>query len=276
MSCTDLMYQFYPPYFSHKTTPSENGKLTNPVPYESQHVTAPGSYCCPGDVRHTKIRDTDPTSDIPDPESQPKGSQYFNANCVLLTYFNGDTATNVDEHFSRALSQPSSFTLEKNGSQNLRRSDTPLMCQRKLPPSFWNSAYQPPRPSFASGSSADYPRDYLTSPWYTLSNNWPYHFAASQSYSNAPDFARSFPYSSFDSASKLGPSYQSLMLRSGFDSRNSKYEMSKLSDSLQGAGSYYASLQRFGADLSSNVNYDSSTTSSLDYPLQSMRKDICW
>jgi hypothetical protein len=50
--------------------------------------------------------------DIGDKEgsSEPKGTQYLNPNCVLLTYFSGDTATVVDDHFTRALSQPSSYS----------------------------------------------------------------------------------------------------------------------------------------------------------------------
>lgn len=55
-----------------------------------------------------------------DPELEPKGSQYMTSNCVLLTYFNGDCSAEVDEHFSRALSQPSSFSLDK-GIQTHRK-----------------------------------------------------------------------------------------------------------------------------------------------------------
>ena len=52
-----------------------------------------------------------------DTDSHPKATHYVSANCVLLTYFNGDAATNVDEHFSRALSQPSSFNAENQGTK---------------------------------------------------------------------------------------------------------------------------------------------------------------
>ena len=48
---------------------------------------------------------------------EPTATHYVSANCVLLTYFNGDAATNVDEHFSRALSQPSSFNAENQGTK---------------------------------------------------------------------------------------------------------------------------------------------------------------
>ena len=49
---------------------------------------------------------------------QPKATHYLTTNCVLFTYFSGDTATSVDEHFSRALSQPSSYTLDKPTPNN--------------------------------------------------------------------------------------------------------------------------------------------------------------
>ena len=38
-------------------------------------------------------------------EGEEEGSaQYLTANCLLLTYFNGDAANLVDAHFDRALS----------------------------------------------------------------------------------------------------------------------------------------------------------------------------
>ena len=53
---------------------------------------------------------TDGTDSLPN-------AQYLSANCMLLTYFSGDISTNVDEHFTRALSQPSSFSAEHQGSK---------------------------------------------------------------------------------------------------------------------------------------------------------------
>jgi len=42
-------------------------------------------------------------------QQQPTSTQYISDTCVLLTYFTGDIESNVDEHFARALSRPSSF-----------------------------------------------------------------------------------------------------------------------------------------------------------------------
>lgn len=44
--------------------------------------------------------------------TQPAEAEYLSSRCVLFTYFQGDIGDVVDEHFSRALSQTSSFTSE--------------------------------------------------------------------------------------------------------------------------------------------------------------------
>uniref|UniRef100_A0A672TE80 Vestigial like family member 3 n=1 Tax=Sinocyclocheilus grahami TaxID=75366 RepID=A0A672TE80_SINGR len=43
-------------------------------------------------------------------ETQPAEAEYLSARCVVFTYFRGDIGDVVDEHFSRALSQPSAFS----------------------------------------------------------------------------------------------------------------------------------------------------------------------
>ncbi|GFR67917.1 transcription cofactor vestigial 3-like protein [Elysia marginata] len=49
---------------------------------------------------------------------QPKATHYLASNCVLLTYFQGEAASLVDEHFTRSLGQASSFTLDKPPTSN--------------------------------------------------------------------------------------------------------------------------------------------------------------
>ncbi|MEQ2232255.1 hypothetical protein ILYODFUR_009354 [Ilyodon furcidens] len=44
--------------------------------------------------------------------TQPTEAEYLSSRCVLFTYFQGDIGDVVDEHFSRALSQSSSFSIE--------------------------------------------------------------------------------------------------------------------------------------------------------------------
>lgn len=54
-----------------------------------------------------------------DKSEQPKDTQYLSANCVLMTYYTGDISSNVDEHFSRALSQPSSYSPDGKVSKGM-------------------------------------------------------------------------------------------------------------------------------------------------------------
>jgi len=49
-------------------------------------------------------------------QQQPTSTQYISDSCVLLTYFTGDVESNVDQHFARALSQPSSFGPDYHGT----------------------------------------------------------------------------------------------------------------------------------------------------------------
>lgn len=44
--------------------------------------------------------------------TQPAEAEYLGSRCVLFTYFQGDIGDVVDEHFSRALSQSSTFNSE--------------------------------------------------------------------------------------------------------------------------------------------------------------------
>lgn len=47
-----------------------------------------------------------------DPAAEATSAQYLTANCVVVTYFTGDSAQVVDEHFSRALNGEKSPTGE--------------------------------------------------------------------------------------------------------------------------------------------------------------------
>ena len=39
---------------------------------------------------------------------QPKDTQFLSANCVIMSYFDGSVTSQIDEHFSRSLSQTAS------------------------------------------------------------------------------------------------------------------------------------------------------------------------
>ncbi|XP_054163752.1 probable serine/threonine-protein kinase DDB_G0282963 [Oppia nitens] len=66
-------------------------------------------------------------------------AQYLSANCVVYTYFSGDTSSVVDQHFNRALNQQT-----YNSANDKQTKDIPVpMSQRSFPPSFWNVNHQP-------------------------------------------------------------------------------------------------------------------------------------
>lgn len=133
-------------------------------------------------------------------------------------------------------------------------SEKPLMCHRKLPPSFWNSAHKPPQ--LATGSNFDYSRDpYFPSSWYSLQNNWPYRLPPH----SHTDLGGSLPYSSFDAPGKFGSTYQSLMFPGSYDSRQSKYDFAKNMESLAGTSSYYG-LSRLGMDFTGKGNVEPPVT----------------
>ncbi|OWF41339.1 transcription cofactor vestigial-like protein 2 isoform X1 [Mizuhopecten yessoensis] len=272
-NCADMMYPLYPPYFPHKTSTNDISKYgsTGSVPVYDHASTAYPSI--PESVNTNVTRNADVGSANIDMEAQPKASHYVNPNCVLLNYFTGDTATVVDEHFSRALSQPSSFTADR-GTTPLRKTDKPLMCHRKLPPSFWNSTYRPPattNPLGPSGGGLDYSRDTYFSPsWYSLQNNWPYRLPSH----GHSDIGQSLSYPSLDTSSKLSNPYQSFVFPGSYDSRPSKFDFSKNMDPLSGSSGYYG-LSRLGMDFPSKSNIES-TVSGLEYQLQSARRELCW
>lgn len=57
------------------------------------------------------VRRSGSDSELKD-STQPAEAEYLSSRCVLFTYFRGEIGDVVDEHFSRALSQSSSFNNE--------------------------------------------------------------------------------------------------------------------------------------------------------------------
>ncbi|XP_043275483.1 protein vestigial isoform X2 [Venturia canescens] len=77
-----------------------------------------------------------------DSEDGESRAQYINANCVVFTHYRGDAASEVEEHFQRALAH-----------DKLKENISP-MSMRNFPPSFWNSQHP--------GDVYEYPTD----PWH--------------------------------------------------------------------------------------------------------------
>ncbi|XP_054829049.1 transcription cofactor vestigial-like protein 3 isoform X2 [Eublepharis macularius] len=123
-----------------------------------------------------------PNKQEEDEKDQPAEMEYLNSRCILFTYFQGDIGSVVDEHFSRALNQASSFNSEsvlsksKAGLNPLWRENSAIASQRSgFPASFWTSSYQTPPPPCLAGVHHDFP---VTAPS-TFStadpSNWPGH-----------------------------------------------------------------------------------------------------
>ncbi|XP_022100443.1 transcription cofactor vestigial-like protein 2 isoform X2 [Acanthaster planci] len=196
MSCLDVMYQsayqpyqHYPFYQRHFTQKFGHYKMQEPPDHDpsytphtqsvppatststgyssslyhhhhalhSHHGSPPANAS--GLPHQASVKKEDkPTVEEAEPTVE---AEYINSRCVLFTYYTGELNKVVDEHFSRALSQPSSFPPDgrigvsggdSTGSQGKQsdgstwnskngESAIPLMCQRDLPASFWNSNY---------------------------------------------------------------------------------------------------------------------------------------
>ncbi|KAM4694945.1 transcription cofactor vestigial-like protein 2 isoform 2-T2 [Discoglossus pictus] len=158
MSCLDVMYQVYgppQPYFAAAYSPYHQ-KLA----FYSKMQEAPESGSSSGSSSSgSSFSSHAPTSikeeDCSPEKERPPEAEYINSRCVLFTYFQGDISSVVDEHFSRALSQPSSYSPSSASAKTSRsssswRDQSFPMSQRTFPPSFWNSSYQPSAVSASS------------------------------------------------------------------------------------------------------------------------------
>ncbi|XP_071543874.1 uncharacterized protein [Panulirus ornatus] len=139
-------------------------------------------------------------------EQQHADAHYISANCVVLTYFSGDLATAVDEHFSRALTQ--SFSKSSK--------DPCPMSQRNLPASFWNSHYPAGMSGYPTagtsvaltGHESLYP-DYSSLHGLHQSDPWTYNFTAAGQYPHHRSVA-DFTY--MPSSSRYPHNYSSLLM----------------------------------------------------------------
>uniref|UniRef100_A0A8D0H1U3 Vestigial like family member 3 n=1 Tax=Sphenodon punctatus TaxID=8508 RepID=A0A8D0H1U3_SPHPU len=150
---------------------------------------------------HTKQED--------DEKDQPAEMEYLNSRCVLFTYFQGDIGSVVDEHFSRALNQASSFSQgtatskSKAGLNSLWRESSTISSQRSsFPTSFWTSSYQPPpcisgvHPDFPVAAPGTFP---TADP-----SSWPGHSLHQTAPPPPPTISESWHY---PLASQVSPSY---------------------------------------------------------------------
>ncbi|KAI4501451.1 hypothetical protein M0802_003328 [Mischocyttarus mexicanus] len=91
------------------------------------------------DDRSTDVGAATAAEDSDDGESR---AQYVSANCVIFNNYRGDAASEVEEHFQRAL------------AHDKPKENISPMSMRNFPPSFWNSQHP--------GDVYEYPAD----PWH--------------------------------------------------------------------------------------------------------------
>ncbi|XP_076026653.1 transcription cofactor vestigial-like protein 2a [Genypterus blacodes] len=151
MSCLDVMYQVFAPqpYFSSYS------------PYHHQKLALYSKMQDPQDSG-SRLGISAPAAIKEEDKDLPPGAEYLSSRCVLFTYFQGDISAVVDEHFSRALSQPAAPYHSSTSHKAVRDGSFP-MSQRSFPPSFWNSSYQP-SVSSALGSALSAPHAELSFP----------------------------------------------------------------------------------------------------------------
>lgn len=188
MSCAEVMYQPYAPYFPYQRSPATSAAAVGagsspvtslgPIPLTA---TPPQPTADFRKFGAPKMNDPveQAASEFPlsrasasDCSKEKAEAQYLSANCVVFTYYSGDISSVVDEHFSRALSQPSSYT--SDGTKGHMK-DCPPMSHRNFPPSFWNSNYQSSSTSVSGslGAMASISHQDLSS-----YSNDPYHTGA--------------------------------------------------------------------------------------------------
>ncbi|KAM9059919.1 transcription cofactor vestigial-like protein 2 isoform 1-T1 [Megaptera novaeangliae] len=156
MSCLDVMYQVYgppQPYFAAAYTPYHQKLAYYSKMQEAQECnTSPSNSSGSGSSFSSQTPASIKEEEGSPEKERPPEAEYINSRCVLFTYFQGDISSVVDEHFSRALSQPSSYSPSCTSSKAPRssgpwRDGSFPMSQRSFPASFWNSAYQTPVPA---------------------------------------------------------------------------------------------------------------------------------
>uniref|UniRef100_A0A3Q0QUE7 Vestigial like family member 3 n=1 Tax=Amphilophus citrinellus TaxID=61819 RepID=A0A3Q0QUE7_AMPCI len=137
MSCLDVMY--HQSYGAHYL-PAAAYKATYYNHHHQQQQRKLGVY--------SKMQECSrPSSDSESKDgTQPTETEYLSSRCVLFTYFQGNIGDVVDEHFSRALSQSSTFSGENNICVSLLNlcdvviSDGGSLSESQGS-SAWNSAY---------------------------------------------------------------------------------------------------------------------------------------
>ncbi|XP_018104337.1 transcription cofactor vestigial-like protein 3 isoform X1 [Xenopus laevis] len=161
MSCLDLMYH-HQVYGMRQYVPSPPAPCTSAY-YHHHHHHSQQKRIAAYNKMQEALEMAHPTKQEEEEKEQPAEMEYLNSRCVLLTYFQGDIGAVVDEHFSRALSQISSFNPENTTSKSklntnsLWKESPSASCQRNsFPSSLWANSYQATTPPCLSGVHPDF------------------------------------------------------------------------------------------------------------------------
>ncbi|KAM9487263.1 transcription cofactor vestigial-like protein 3 isoform 2-T2 [Clarias gariepinus] len=204
MSCLDVMYQNYGAHHYLPATAAAAYKAA----YYHHHQQQQSKQAEKPRTETELERDNDEQNGEEEgrsKDSQPAETEYLSSRCVLFTYFRGDIGDVVDEHFSRALSQPSAFS---NDSKSIRLpsggpwKDGSSPCEGQsasLPSSVWNNSYPsqtnsclpsvhsdfPAAAAFHTGDTGIWSGHSLTQPSLThhssLTDSWPYSLGGQSS-----------------------------------------------------------------------------------------------
>ncbi|XP_028846619.1 transcription cofactor vestigial-like protein 3 [Denticeps clupeoides] len=177
MSCLDVMY--HQSYGAHRYLPATSAAAAAAAykaayyhhhhhhhhHHQQQQQKKLGAYGKMQDPAHPQGKPPQRRSPVPESaeeagegaasrgrEAQPAEAEYISSRCVLFTYFQGSIGDVVDEHFSRALSQPSAFTGETKPARPWKDGGS-----LEGPPSLWNTGYPPQASSCLSSIHPDFP-----------------------------------------------------------------------------------------------------------------------
>ncbi|XP_051954104.1 transcription cofactor vestigial-like protein 2a isoform X2 [Xyrauchen texanus] len=225
MSCLDVMYQVYgppQPYFAAAYTPYHHQKLAFYSKMQESPEMVSGSSSSFSNLSGLPIKEEDCAQE----KDHPPEAEYISSRCVLLTYFQGDISSVVDEHFSRALSQSSSYAPGSTNSKTARDGSFP-MSQRSFPPSFWNQPSVTASLSSALGTShtdLPFPADHYATtslhshlhqatpePWHSSHHHHPYSLSGAIS-TQASAYSRPSMHDMY--GTHFDPRYGSLLVPS--------------------------------------------------------------
>ncbi|XP_070568786.1 transcription cofactor vestigial-like protein 2 isoform X2 [Ptychodera flava] len=264
--------------------------LTQHQPLPPPPVPVPQPPPAAQDQSSSRTKSKNDEESDSDKEATPE-AEYISSRCVLFSYFTGDIGKHVDDHFSRALSQPSSFSADsqKNSTSTQWKTgefSTSPMSQRNFPPSFWNSSYNHHSTSYPqsslSGTHHDtiafrdpYTSAYSTS-YSSIHQSDPWHYSLSTQGSYTAHRSMHDLGYNMASSSPFNPRYSSLLIQPSVRSGRlgGQCDLSKPGESWTSRYGEHSQLTS-DAHSVSGLNVEASATATLDHQ-EPASKDLYW